>query len=183
MGVYDLLESSDGLIGHGTGLVNVNGGQRKSFKFRMIVFRPFRGEIVLGKITSGSEKGIKISLEFFNDILVPPSLLLDGARFDYTDQVWVWDTEDGSTLYFDIGETVRFRVEAEEWHDQIPDAPTDLEGKTASERKPAYSIIVRTVCLIMLCGMCMFADIDDAIGIDADCGIRIGCLVVMVMTP
>ncbi|KAI5310249.1 DNA-directed RNA polymerase III subunit rpc25 [Ascosphaera atra] len=139
MGVYDLLESSDGLIGHGTGLVNVNGGEH--FKFRMIVFRPFRGEIVLGKITSGSEKGIKISLEFFNDILVPPSLLLDGARFDYTDQVWVWDTEDGSTLYFDIGETVRFRVEAEEWHDQIPDAPTDLEGKTASERKPAYSII------------------------------------------
>lgn len=26
IGFYDLLESSDGLIGHGTGLVNVNGG-------------------------------------------------------------------------------------------------------------------------------------------------------------
>lgn len=25
VGFYDLLESSDGLIGHGTGLVNVNG--------------------------------------------------------------------------------------------------------------------------------------------------------------
>lgn len=25
IGFYDLLESSDGLIGHGTGLVNVNG--------------------------------------------------------------------------------------------------------------------------------------------------------------
>lgn len=74
-------------------------------KFRMIVFRPFKGEIILGKITGGTEKGIKsmcnleslsslqpylcdcastnpftVSLEFFNDILVPPNLLLDGAR-------------------------------------------------------------------------------------------------------
>ncbi|KAI5283717.1 DNA-directed RNA polymerase III subunit rpc25 [Ascosphaera acerosa] len=45
MGMYDLLESSDGLIGHGTGLVNVN------VKFRMVVFRPFKGEIIIGKIT------------------------------------------------------------------------------------------------------------------------------------
>lgn len=28
IGFYDLLESSDGLIGHGTGLVNVNGMNR-----------------------------------------------------------------------------------------------------------------------------------------------------------
>ena len=29
IGFYDLLESSDGLIGHGTGLVNVNGTLQK----------------------------------------------------------------------------------------------------------------------------------------------------------
>lgn len=69
---YDLLESSDGLIGHGTGLVNVNGQSRPILylyfklitdsilvKFRMIVFRPFKGEIMLGKIASGTELGIK----------------------------------------------------------------------------------------------------------------------------
>jgi DNA-directed RNA polymerase III subunit RPC8 len=68
---YDLLESSDGLIGHGTGLVNVNGRLCLHFlksesvtdyctvKFRMIVFRPFKGEIMLGKISSGTEHGIK----------------------------------------------------------------------------------------------------------------------------
>ncbi|KAK2749758.1 DNA-directed RNA polymerase III subunit rpc25 [Onygenales sp. PD_40] len=135
IGFYDLLESSDGLIGHGTGLVNVN------VKFRLIVFRPFKGEIILGKITSGTEHGIKISVEFFNDILIPPSLLLDGARFDYTDQVWIWDNGEGSIFYFDIGETVRFRVEAEEWHDQIPDAPDPQDGSAVMERKPPYSII------------------------------------------
>lgn len=68
---YDLLESSDGLIGHGTGLVNVNGKSPcysasvatftdfAPVKFRMIVFRPFKGEIMLGKISSGTENGIK----------------------------------------------------------------------------------------------------------------------------
>ncbi|GAB1198198.1 cystathionine gamma-lyase cys3 [Aspergillus pseudonomiae] len=129
IGFYDLLESSDGLIGHGTGLVNVN------VKFRLIVFRPFKGEIMLGKISSATEHGIKIAVEFFNDILVPPNLLLDGARFDYADQVWIWENEDGSTFYFDIGEVVRFRVEIEEWHDQIPNAP-DLGDAAALERKP-----------------------------------------------
>ncbi|KAL2004964.1 hypothetical protein VTN00DRAFT_2814 [Thermoascus crustaceus] len=128
-------KSSDGLIGHGTGQVNVN------VKFRMIVFRPFKGEILLGKITSNTENGIKISVEFFSDILVPPDLLLEGARFDYADQVWVWENEEGSTFYFDVGEIVRFRVEMEEWHDQIPNAPDLGEGAAVSERKPPYSII------------------------------------------
>ncbi|OJJ46278.1 hypothetical protein ASPZODRAFT_142897 [Penicilliopsis zonata CBS 506.65] len=134
IGFYDLLESSDGLIGHGTGLVNVN------VKFRLIVFRPFKGEIVLGKITSATENGIKIGVEFFNDILVPPDLLLDGARFDRADQVWIWQNEEGSIFYFDVGEIVRFRVEMEEWHDQIPNAPPLADG-TPAERKAPYSII------------------------------------------
>ncbi|GLI80606.1 DNA-directed RNA polymerase III complex subunit Rpc25 [Penicillium ochrochloron] len=129
---YDLLESSDGLIGHGTGLVNVN------VKFRMIVFRPFKGEIMLGKISSSTDKGIKISVEFFNDILIPPSMLMDGATFDHGDQVWTWDN-DGTMFYLDVGEVVRFRVETEEWHDQIPNAP-DLGEELLTDRKPAYSI-------------------------------------------
>lgn len=65
-------------------------------KFRMIVFRPFKGEIMLGKISSGTEHGIKgmfelpfqccitnnptVGLEFFNDILIPPQMLMDNSR-------------------------------------------------------------------------------------------------------
>lgn len=62
----------------------------------MIVFRPFRGEIVLGKVSGGTEKGIKsthhpaflqyyiswiaVGVEFFNDILVPPNLLFSNTQ-------------------------------------------------------------------------------------------------------
>lgn len=56
--------------------------------------------------------------------------------------MWIWENEDGSTFYFDVGEIVRLRVEMEEWHDQIPNAP-DLGDGATSERKPPYSIIVR----------------------------------------
>lgn len=57
------------------------------------------------------------------------------------DQVWIWEN-DGNTFYFDIGEIVRFRVEAEEWHDQIPTGPDHPDTVTVSERKPPYSIQV-----------------------------------------
>ncbi|KAJ5337682.1 hypothetical protein N7452_004410 [Penicillium brevicompactum] len=149
---YDLLESSDGLIGHGTGLVNVNGMSLccstsvmvvtdfAPVKFRMIVFRPFKGEIMLGKISSGTEHGIKIGLEFFNDILIPPGMLMENSRFDLAEQVWIWENDEGSEFFFDVGEVVRFRVEAEEWHDQVPNAP-ELGDETPQERRPPYSIL------------------------------------------
>ncbi|KAI9819545.1 MAG: DNA-directed RNA polymerase III subunit rpc25 [Pycnora praestabilis] len=72
--LYDLLKASEGLIGHGTGIVNVN------VEFRLVVFRPFKGEIILGKISSASEYGIKIRLDFFDDIFIPPHLLFEGSE-------------------------------------------------------------------------------------------------------
>lgn len=56
--------------------------------------------------------------------------------------MWVWES-DGGDVYFDIGEIVRLRVEDEEWHDQIPNAPEQADGTTLlSDRKPPYTITV-----------------------------------------
>ena len=73
--MWDLYKSSDALIGHGTGIVHVNGMHLNVFhnsctvgltehphfkvEFGMVVFRPFKGEILLGKISSASQHGIK----------------------------------------------------------------------------------------------------------------------------
>ncbi|EED16055.1 DNA-directed RNA polymerase III subunit 22.9 kDa, putative [Talaromyces stipitatus ATCC 10500] len=136
IGFYDLLKSSDGLIGHGTGLVNVN------VTFRLIVFRPFKGEILLGKITGSSEEGLKIGMEFFSDITVPGDLLFDGSEYDIAENLWAWHYPDApEPHWYDIGEVVRFRVEAEEWHDQRPTGPDRMEAQTVSESKPPYSLI------------------------------------------
>jgi len=131
--VYDILKASDGLIGHGTGIVNVN------VEFRLIVFRPFKGEILLGQISSASEWGMKVRLEFFDDILVPPNLMFQGSYFNVQEQCWVWNNH-GTEYFYDKHEWVRIRVEQEHWHDQSPVAPALRESAAAQERVSPYSI-------------------------------------------
>lgn len=86
---------------------------------------------------------------------------------DYADQVWVWENEEGATFYFDVGEIVRLRVEMEEWHDQIPNAPDQQDATTVSERKPPYSIVVCTsMCQTLSLLAC--TDISFCTGFHAD---------------
>jgi RNA polymerase III subunit Rpc25. len=47
-------------------------------------------------------------------------------------------------MYFDNNEMVRFRVIAEDWHDQTPSKPTEAEGTEEAAQanyKPPYQII------------------------------------------
>ncbi|CAF9908314.1 MAG: DNA-directed RNA polymerase III subunit rpc25 [Heterodermia speciosa] len=119
--VYDILSASDGLIGHGTGVINVN------VEFRLIVFRPFKGEIITGRIAGATEAGIRVSLDFFEDIWVPSHLLFSDSSFNAAEQTWVWHSESGD-FYFDRNEWVRVRVETEQWHDLSPVAPAEREA-------------------------------------------------------
>ncbi|KAJ1967039.1 killer toxin resistant protein [Dispira parvispora] len=114
--VYDLLEVDDGLIYHSVGSLNYDT------QFRLVVFRPYTGEVLLGKVRSCTEKGLKISLDFFDDIWVPPALLPPQSQFDQTEQVWVWKY-DGNSLYMDPGEKIRVRVIAESFVEAAPETP------------------------------------------------------------
>lgn len=137
LGLYDILSTSEGLIGHGTGIVNVN------VDFRLIVFRPFKGEILQGRIMSNNDSGIRISMDFFDDIVIPgPHMLFENTVFNAAEDAWVWTTEDGHELFFDRNETVRFRVEAETWTDLSPEkqAPPGEEAEE-EDRKSPYQII------------------------------------------
>jgi DNA-directed RNA polymerase III subunit RPC8 len=98
------------LIGHGTGLVNVNGAfyessletytdSRSIVEFRLVVFRPFKGEVMLGRIRSCKPEGIHrgstvtvavmlladvssgiVRTDFFDEIFVPCEELPEGAE-------------------------------------------------------------------------------------------------------
>jgi DNA-directed RNA polymerase III subunit RPC8 len=126
-------------------------------EFRLIVFRPFRGEIIEGKIISSSKEGIRVSLEFFDDILIPgPMSLFPGSKFNNSEQLWVWFTEDGNELFFDNYGIVRFRVESEEWQDALPDAPRKLsESGYAPQVAPTpWTIYVSIVAEGLKLGGC-----------------------------
>jgi len=124
--LYDLLKVSEGLIGYGNGSANVH------VTFRFIVFRPFKGEVLTGRISSSTPAGIKVRLDFFEDILIPGHLLFDDCVFDIKENVWIWHNE-GTELYMDKGELIRFKVENEKFTDQTPVAPTAVsKAKTPS---------------------------------------------------
>eukprot|EP00768_Dysnectes_brevis_P006757 gnl/Dysnectes_brevis/5456_a7856_604.p1 GENE.gnl/Dysnectes_brevis/5456_a7856_604~~gnl/Dysnectes_brevis/5456_a7856_604.p1 ORF type:complete len:226 (+),score=65.34 gnl/Dysnectes_brevis/5456_a7856_604:33-710(+) len=78
--------------------------------FSVIAFRPFINEIISGTVAGQTEtEGILVSLNFFNDILVPPKCLPVGVKWDHDEKCWVWPVNE-SLLYFDLGEEVRLKV-------------------------------------------------------------------------
>lgn len=43
-------------------------------KFRLLVFRPYVGEVLFGAVKSCDEvKGIEVSMEFFDGVYIPPA--------------------------------------------------------------------------------------------------------------
>lgn len=49
-------------------------------EFRMVVFRPFKGEVMIGRIRSSTPAGINLRTDFFDDIFVPFEELPEGAE-------------------------------------------------------------------------------------------------------
>ncbi|KAJ4372018.1 DNA-directed RNA polymerase III complex subunit Rpc25 [Neocucurbitaria cava] len=133
--MWDLLSATEGLIGHGTGLVNVN------IEFRMSVFRPFRGEILAGRIKTSTPDGITLDLDFTSEVFIPAHCLFDNSSFSHAENVWVWNS-DGTELFLDKGEPVLFRVENEEWFDQRPTiVQKDENGEVVEERGTAWRVV------------------------------------------
>jgi len=113
--VWDLLSASEGLIKPGDSRVHVD------VTFRMVVFRPFKGEIIQATIAKINQDGIQLKVDFFKDIWVPRSGLFPGTQFRSYDghDTFVWLTNAEEYGFFEA-ERVRFRVESEVWHDQTP---------------------------------------------------------------
>ena len=82
----------------------------------------------MGKIKNCSPQGVQVSLEFFDDILIPADSLQHPSRYDDQENVWIWEypLEDGEhhDLFMDPGEQVRFRVVSESFVDVGPTKPT-----------------------------------------------------------
>jgi len=112
-------------------------------EFRLIVFRPFKGEVMTGRISSSSQHGINVRTEFFDEIFIPRTYLFEGTTFDLKENVWIWDN-DGNEFYMDKNELIRFRVEEEAFEDQLPIPPHLQDDRMEIERKPPYRIVVGT---------------------------------------
>ena len=84
------------------------GASVQSVKFRLVIFKPFIGEILAGRILSSNKDGLKVSMDFFSDIFVPGSLLQEPSEYDPATGLWKWCYEGSDDFVLRIGEQVSF---------------------------------------------------------------------------
>ena len=57
-----------------------DGAYQSTIVFNLVVFRPFIGQVLMGRIKNSSPVlGIQVSVEFFDDIFIPPEFLMPGT--------------------------------------------------------------------------------------------------------
>ena len=66
---HDLVSAADAVIAHGEGSAHVR------VRFRMVVFRPQPGEMIVGKIEKSTPQGIQVSLGFTSSVIIPAASL------------------------------------------------------------------------------------------------------------
>ncbi|KAI9295518.1 hypothetical protein K502DRAFT_324306 [Neoconidiobolus thromboides FSU 785] len=131
--LFDVIEQQDAYLYHSDGCSYVK------VEFRMIVFRPFIGEVITGKVKSMSDKGIKISLGFFDDIEILPNLLHEGTKFHTDTQVYIWCNEHGN-YEWEKGEEVKVKVEKEIFFD-AKSTPNQQESLDEFVKSSPYQLV------------------------------------------
>lgn len=105
----------------------------------MIVFRPFVGEVLVGRIRSCTEEGLSVSLTFFDDIFIPAHCLQPGTVFNADERLWVWNY-DGNELFMDLDERIRLRVLGESFTEVAPVQKEALLASVANKLNAAAPI-------------------------------------------
>ncbi|KAH8116342.1 RNA polymerase III subunit Rpc25-domain-containing protein [Phellopilus nigrolimitatus] len=158
--VFDIAQAGEGKVRYGDGCF------WHKVVFRLVVFRPFSGEVILAKVKSSDEEGIRVSVGFFDSMYIPLNYLPTPSAFDPNERAHFWlptyeppasdpehvptqhellDSPTAERMYIDAGEVVRVRVETDEFYDDEPGPPKAAEGVMAAKaerRRPPYSITV-----------------------------------------
>jgi DNA-directed RNA polymerase III subunit RPC8 len=130
-------------------------------EFRMTIFRPFVGEVLTGRIMAATHNGLRISLEFFDDIFIPGHLIFSIASLyipleicteysEHGSQSWKLPVTATDFNYLEKDDLIRFKIEEETFKEANP-APPKAPGSgeslhlTDDHKEPIYSLIVLLV--------------------------------------
>ncbi|KAM7279175.1 hypothetical protein ACFE04_006309 [Oxalis oulophora] len=127
--VYDIKKIEGGFIYSG------DGASTYQVQFRLVVFRPFVGEVISAKL---KESDTNVTLGFFDDIYVPVHFLPAPSHYELTrdrNRVrWIWEY-DNQTFPIDEIDEIKFRVESVNY----PPIPVELP-----EQSKAFAPMVIT---------------------------------------
>lgn len=81
----EVLSIGDGILACG------DGGAHHECVFRLVVFRPFVEEVLVGTVEESNEEGIRVSVGgFFDDVFIPAYWMLNPSKYDEATGLWVW---------------------------------------------------------------------------------------------
>ncbi|VFQ65222.1 unnamed protein product [Cuscuta campestris] len=98
---------------HGGFILPRDGASTYTVKFRLIMFRPFVGEVIAARLKESTENGLRLSLGFFDDIYVPAALLPSLSEFKPDPKMQNqkrWFCYSDEDLVVDDENEIRFRV-------------------------------------------------------------------------
>ncbi|PRP78458.1 hypothetical protein PROFUN_13691 [Planoprotostelium fungivorum] len=121
--LHDISSIGDGYISSGEGYAQVK------VVFRIIVFRPFEGELLQGQVIRSSEEGITVTLGFFDDIFVPSHMMLPNMIFRNEEGLWFWQYN-AYELPIELGDRVRIRVEDIHFFGRVSRRPSNKQQET-----------------------------------------------------
>ncbi|KAF5340999.1 hypothetical protein D9611_006094 [Ephemerocybe angulata] len=148
--VFDLSKVGEGKVRYGDGFLWYE------VTFRMVVFRPFESEVVVSKVKSSDEDGIRLTMGFFDDMYIPAMYLPQPSAFDPNERAHFWlpgselttatellDTPTSERMYIDQGDVVRVRVEQDEFCDDEPGPVKVVEGvvQEKARGRPPYTVV------------------------------------------
>lgn len=113
--------------------------------FRMVVFAPFPGELVFGRINASHESGLFVEMGFFDAVHVEKRRLPRPSEWDEKERVWIWrpevgeegreggeeEVEEGGAaqmLYMDVSNECIFRVVECVYEDCMKIRPAEREA-------------------------------------------------------
>lgn len=171
--------------------------------FRLVVFRPFTSEVVVAKVKSSDEEGIRrtflpilphiqaderlhvVSIGFFDDMYIPTAYLPQPSAFDPSERAYFWlseppeppipllDTPLTTRMYIDQGEVVRVRVEADEFYDDEPGPPNARAEREVDTKRRSPY----TVVVRSLPGCALISYITCVLVFNSGTGPRTGSMV------
>lgn len=122
--LWDIQDIKEGLLKPG------DGGSFVEIRFRLILWKPFLGEVLEGEVTDCTIEGIKVKLDFFDEIVIPKNYLFENCEFRGTEKAWCWKPDADTELFIDINEKIRFRVEEEVFFNIKPKPQPDTTHLT-----------------------------------------------------
>lgn len=129
--VYDITSIEGGSIFPGA------GAPTYQVVFNLIMFRPFPGEIISAKVISLDADGLRLSLEFFDDIYIPTHHMPCPSHYVSKNKTrkWIWEyAEVSAELNIEISDEIRFQVQSVSY----PTIPVEQ----AKESKPFSPMVV-----------------------------------------